>query len=178
MTYWVTSFDAGQWANYELALLLVAVLIFVIWAVVCLCKPQGVARWVVAVFCCVLVSGVCLTSRVNALQISSILTKGQNIEVLDGSYQYGRYHFPYNSAHGVDFREIHIGERTLKLYHSGYLKHARCYRSFYNTNEFNDNAKLRLYIQWYEHELVHNNSIIKIKTPCILRIEQRGAEPI
>ncbi|GIU03401.1 hypothetical protein TUM4261_00720 [Shewanella sp. c952] len=176
MSYWVTSFDSSQWADYELALLMVAILILVIWICVCLFKPQGALRWTAAVLSCVVVSGVCLTSRVDALQLSSLLTKGQNIEVLDGSYRYGRYHFPHNSAHGVDFREIHIGGRILKLYHAGYLEHTRCYRSFYNSNEFDDNAQLRLYIHWYEHEIEHNSDTVKIRTPCILRIEQLGTE--
>ncbi|MFT5790308.1 MAG: hypothetical protein ACI8SJ_002437 [Shewanella sp.] len=178
MSYWVTTFDANQWADYELALLMVAVSISVIWGTVCLFKPQGAIRWILAVFSCVVVSGVCLTSRVDALQLSSLLSKGQNIEILDGSYRYGRYHFPNNSAYGVDFRDIHIGDRILKLYHSGYLQHSRCYRSFYNTNEFSENAQLRLYIHWYEHEFIHKNDVIKLKTPCILRIEQRDAETI
>ncbi|QQX80684.1 hypothetical protein JK628_02060 [Shewanella sp. KX20019] len=178
MSYWVTIFDASQWADYELLLLMVAIVILVIWLSVCLFKPQGVMRWTFAVCSCAAISGLCLTSRVDALQLSLLLSKGQNIEVLDGSYRYGRYHFPHNSAYGVDFRDIHIGDRILKLYHSGYLQHPRCYRNFYNTNEFSDNAQLRLYIHWYEHEFRHKEDIIKLKTPCILRIEQRGAEAV
>ncbi|MCL1056672.1 hypothetical protein L2729_01545 [Shewanella gelidimarina] len=178
MSYWVTTFDASQWADYELALLMVAILILVIWLSVCLFKPQGAVRWIFAVLSCVVISGLCLTSRVDALQLSSLLNKGQNIEILDGSYHYGRYHFPHNSAHGVDFREIHIGERILKLYHSGYLQHTRCYRNFYNTNEFGDHAQLRLYIHWYEHEFIHKKDVITLKTPCILRIEALDVEAV
>mgnify|MGYP000483126036 FL=1 len=174
MSYWNTAFDAGHWADYELALLLVSVLILVIWLLVCCFKPQGVLKWSVAVLSCVLVSGLCLTSRVDALQLSSLLDKGQNIEVLDGSYQYGRYHFPYNSAHGVDFREIHIGERTLKFYHSGYMQHNRCYGHFYNRNEFSENTQLRLYIYWHEQQISHNNQTVTLRTPCILKIEQQA----
>lgn len=173
MGAWITSYEASQWADYELALLFIILSILVIWFLLCWFKPQGFLRWSLAVICCIGLSGLCLTSRVDALQLSALLTKGQNIEVLDGRYRYGDYHFPHNSAHGVDFREIHIGQRILKLYHSGYMRHNRCYRDFYNSNQFADKAQLRLYIHWYEHELVHNSSKVVIKTPCILKIEQR-----
>ncbi|MEZ9593846.1 hypothetical protein AB4298_04345 [Shewanella sp. 10N.261.52.F9] len=172
MSSWNTAFEAGQWADYELALLLMTTAILLIWLLICRFKPQGFIRCSVAVICCVVLSGLCLTSRVDALQLSSILSKGQNIEVLDGHYRYGEYHFPHNSAHGVDFREIHIGKRMLKLYHSGYLQHSRCYRDFYNSNHFGDNVQLRLYIHWYEHEFEHRSNKVVIKTPCILKIEQ------
>ena len=175
MSYWSTAFDAGHWADYELALLLVSALILVIWLLVCFFKPQGLLRWSAAVLSCVVVSGLCLTSRVDALQLSNLLDKGQNIEVLDGSYQYGRYHFPYNSAHDVDFREIHIGERILKFYHSGYMQHNRCYDDFYNSNQFSNNAQLRLYIYWHEQQISHNNKTVTLKTPCIIKIEQASS---
>lgn len=177
-SYWIIMFDARQWADYELALLMVAILILVIWVSICLLKPQGAIRWFFAVLSCVVISGLCLISRVDALQLNSLLSKGQNIEILNGRYRYGRYHFSHNSAYGIDFRDIHIGDHILKLYHSGYLQHSRCYRRFYNTNEFTENAQLRLYIHWYEHEMTHKNAVIKLKTPCILRIEQRGIERI
>ncbi len=175
MSAWITAYEAGQWAHYELGLLLFAVVIVLIWLLICRFKAQGFLRGALAVICCVALSGLCLTSRVDALQISSLLTKGKNIEVLDGVYRYGEYRFPHHSPHGVDFREIYIGQRMLKLYHSGYLAHSRCYRSFYNSNQFSNNTELRLYIHWYEHELVYKRAKVVIKTPCILKIEQRLA---
>lgn len=174
MSPWVIAYEAGQWADYELALLLVLASTLLVWLLVCRFKPQGFLRWTLAVLCCVALTGLCLTSRVDALQISSLLTKGKNIEVLDGLYRYGEYHFPHHSAHGIDFREIHIGQRMLKLYHGGYLAHSRCYRDFYNSNRFSDNIELRLYIHWYKHELVYKREKVVIKTPCILKIEQRN----
>ncbi|WP_299808689.1 hypothetical protein [uncultured Shewanella sp.] len=174
MSAWVIAYEAGQWADYELALLLVSASILLVWLLVCRLKPQGFLRCSLAVVCCVALTGLCLTSRVDALQISSLLTKGKNIEVLDGIYRYGEYRFPHHSANGIDFREIHIGQRLLKLYHGGYLAHSRCYRDFYNSNRFNDNIELRLYIHWYEHELVYKREKVVIKTPCILKIEQRN----
>ncbi|MGS0675103.1 hypothetical protein [Shewanella sp. 0m-4] len=174
MAAWNTTYEAGQWADYELALLCISVSILLIWLLVSRFKPQGFIRWTFAIVSCVALSGLCLTSRVDALQLNSLLTKGRNIEVLDGQYRYGEYRFPHNSAHGVDFREIHIGQRMLKLYHGGYLEHSRCYRDFYNSNNFSDNIELRLYIHWYEHKFTHKSAKVVIKTPCILKIEQRG----
>ncbi|WP_108944702.1 hypothetical protein [Shewanella halifaxensis] len=173
MSSWSTAYEAGQWAQYELALLLMAAIILLFWLLLCYFKPQGFVGWTVAIVSCVTISGLCLASRVDALQLNSLLTNGRNIEVLNGNYRYGEYHFPHNSAHGVDFREIYIGQRRLKLYHSGYLQHSRCYRHFYNSNHFRDNVELRLYIHWYDHELTHKNTKVSIKTPCILKIEQR-----
>ncbi|GIU15828.1 hypothetical protein [Shewanella sp. MBTL60-007] len=174
MSTWVTAYEAGQWAEYELGLLLIAVFILLIWLLVCRFKSQGLLRWSLAIVSSVTLMGLCLTSRVDALQISSLLTTGKNIEVLNGEYRYGEYHFPHSSRYGIDFREIHIGERILKLYHSGYLKHSRCYRNFYNSNQFSDNIELRLYIYWYEYELSHKSARVRLKTPCILKIEQRN----
>lgn len=175
MSAWITAYEAGQWAHYELGLLLIAVSVLLIWLLVCHFKAQGFLRWSLAVFSCATLVGLCLTSRVDALQISSLLTKGKNIEVLDGVYRYGEYRFPHHSEHGIDFREIYIGQRMLKLYHGGYLAHSRCYRDFYNSNRFSDNTLLRLYIHWSEHELVYKRAKVVIKTPCILKIEQRLA---
>ncbi len=106
MASWITAYEAGQWADYELALLLITVSILLCWLLLCRFKPQRIIGWTFAVLSCVVLSGLCLTSRVDALQLNSLLTKGQNIEVLNGNYRYGEYHFPHNSAHGVDFREI------------------------------------------------------------------------
>ncbi|MDB2386370.1 hypothetical protein N9W21_03395 [Shewanella sp.] len=171
MTHWITTFDSEQWLDYERALLLVVAIILAIWFCLCLFKPQGKLRWSLIILCCASFLGLCFISRVNALQLSSLLTQGRNIEILDGPYHYGRYHFPYTSAHGLDYRELRIGERVLKIYHSGYLMNARCYQRFFSSNEFKGHTQLRLYIHWNEREIAHKNAIIKINTPCILRID-------
>lgn len=166
------AFEVGQWQTYELALLLTAGAIVLFWLGVSLFKRRGIGSWIVVLSLSSGLITLCFFSRTDAMVLQQILLQGQKIEVVNGELNYGEYHFPYMAKHEIDYREIHLDKRTIKLYHSGHLPSARCYRGFYSHNLINANSSVRLYIHWFDSPYQYRQQDYILRAPCILKIEQ------
>ena len=175
MAYSGTAFEAGEWQLFELILSASVAALIIFWLILTHFKRQGFLSWGVVILASVGMGSLCVHSRLNALQLDSLLSQGKGIEIIDGEFRYGEYHFPYMAEHGIDYREISLDDRVIKLYHSGYLPNSRCYRDFYSDNHFNDDVNLRLYIHWFESDYEFQQKTYKLKAPRIIKIERLKA---
>lgn len=176
MAYSGTAFEAGEWQLFELILAAGVAALIIFWLILTHFKKQGVISWSFVVLASAGMTSLCVHSRLNAMQLDSLLSQGKNIEIIDGEFHYGEYHFPYTAKHGIDYREISLDGRSIKLYHSGYLPNSRCYRDFYSDNHFADDVNLRLYIHWFESDYQYQKQTFKLKAPCIIKIEQLSTQ--
>ncbi len=165
-------FEAGQWQLYEWLLLLCAFLIVLLAVFIGYFKPLDIFRWTMVLMVSFSLIWLCFLSRKEAMSVASLQTKGNHIEVLDGEFRYGNYRFTFLSKHGIDYREIMIDERSIKIYHSGYLPSNRCYRDLFSSNQFREHTRLRLLIYWHKHRYSYGSSDYTLMTPCIVRVEQ------
>ncbi len=172
MTYSATAFEVGEWQLFELILAACVAVLIIFWLILTHFKHQGLLSWILLILVSAGMGSLCVHSRLDALQLNNLLTQGKNIEIIHGEFHYGEYHFPYMAKHGIDYREISLDDRIIKLYHSGYLPNSRCYRNFYSDNQFNDNENLRLYIYWFESDYEFQQHTYKLKAPCIIKIER------
>ncbi|MEI6859881.1 MAG: hypothetical protein V5788_08895 [Shewanella sp.] len=172
MVYSATAFEVGEWQIFELILAIGVAAIIIFWLILTHFKFQGLLSWILLILVIGSMGSLCVHSRLDALMLDRLLTQGKNIEIIHGEFQYGEYYFPYKAKHGIDYREISLDDRVIKMYHSGYLPNTRCYRDFYSDNHFNDNVKLRLYIHWFESEYEFKQRTYKLKAPCIIKIER------
>lgn len=166
------AFEVGQWQTYELALLLSAVGLVLFWLGISLFKRRGVGSWVVVLSLSSGLITLCYFSRSDAMALQQLLLQGQQIEVVNGELNYGEYHFPYLAKHEIDYREIHLDKRTIKLYHSGHLPSTRCYRGLYSHNRLNTHSNVRLYIHWFDTPYKYRQQDYTLRAPCILKVEQ------
>lgn len=172
MDYFGADFEVGAWQLFEIALVGGVAMLIISWLILTRFRRQGLMSWSVVIFLCFGMSTVCVQSRLNAMQLDSLLSNGQNIEIIDGAFHYGEYHFSNEAKHGIDYREISLDGRSIKLYHSGYLPSSKCYRALYSQSQFSENVNLRLYIHWYESEYLFKQQTYSLKAPCIIKIEQ------
>ncbi|MCL1062732.1 hypothetical protein MK852_11365 [Shewanella benthica] len=175
MAYSGTAFEAGEWQLFELILAIGVAALIIFWLILTHFKRQGFLSWGLVILASAGMVSLCIHSRLNALQLDRLLSQGKSIEIIDGEFHYGEYHFPYMAEHGIDYREISLDDRVIKLYHSGYLPNARCYRDFYSDNHFDDNVNLRLYIHWFERDYQFQQQTYTLKAPCIIKIERLKA---
>lgn len=172
MAYSATAFEAGEWQVFELILAASATSLIIFWLILTRFKRQGFISWSLVLLACTGMTSLCVHNRLNAMQLDSLLSHGKSIEIIDGEFHYGAYHFPYTAKHGIDYREISLDGRIIKLYHSGYLPNSKCYRDFYSDNHFKDDVKLRLYIHWFDNNYQFKQQTFTLKVPCIIKIEQ------
>ncbi|BAJ03847.1 signal peptidase II [Shewanella violacea] len=172
MTYSGTAFEAGEWQVFEIILAASVATIIIFWLILTHFKRQGFMSWCLVLLVSGGMTSLCVFSRLNAMQLESLLSLGKNIEIIDGKFHYGEYRFPYMAEHGIDYREISLDERTIKLYRSGYMPNTHCYRDFYSDNKFNENVKMRLYIHWFESNYKFQKQTYKLRAPCIIKIER------
>lgn len=172
MSYSSLVFEVDNWQNYELILLggglgilLIAVLLSHWWSL-------GIWRWLMVLSMSGILIGLCVQSRYEVNQLSKLLVKGTGFEVIEGNFHYGDYQFSNVAQHGIDYREISLDERAIKLYHSGYLPSTRCYRALYAKNQFHPDAHLRLSIYWSEFQYTYRANTYTLKAPCIVKVEQ------
>ncbi|MCL1127777.1 hypothetical protein [Shewanella surugensis] len=170
---WSLAYDAVKWTYYDALLLITMIVIICFWGVIVRFKHPSILSWLVVGMGLVILGGVTYISRVQAFQLSQLLDSRLDVEIVQGPFEYGQYHFPYSADYGVDYREIMIGGKKLRLYHSGYLKNNRCYRQFYRSNTLQNASHLRLHIYWYDYYLEYKEQSINLRTPCILKIEAK-----
>ncbi len=172
MSYSQVVFEAGQWQLYEWLLLLCTFLIVLLAVLVSFFKPLDFFRWAMVLSVSFSLVWMCFQSRKEAMSVASLQTKGNHIEVLDGEFRYGNYRFTFLSKHGIDYREIMIDNRSIRLYHSGYLPSNRCYRDLFSSNQFGEHTHLRLLIYWHKHHYTYDAQDYSLMAPCIVRVEQ------
>ncbi len=172
MSYSQVVFESGQWQFYEWLLVILAAAILLFALIIACFKPLDFFRWFMVLSVSSGLIWLCFQSRQEAIRMSSLQTKGNQIEVLDGEFRYGDYRFTFLAKHGIDYREISINDRLIKLYHSGYLPSNRCYRDLFNSNQFRERTRLRLQIYWYEHHYYYQSMPQVLRAPCIVRIEK------
>lgn len=170
---WRLAFNAVQWTYYDLFLLITMIVIILFWMVIVRFKHPGILWWMTVGVVLFILGGGSYTSRVQALKLDQLLNNSREIEIIQGAFAYGDYYFPHSADYDVDYREISIGEKRLRLYPSDYLKSNRCYRKFYRHNTFQNVDYLRLHIYWYDYSLDYKGQSIGLKTPCILKIETK-----
>ncbi|SQH74028.1 conserved protein of unknown function [Shewanella benthica] len=175
MVYSGTAFAAGEWLLFEFILAIGVAALIIFWLILTHFKRQGFLSWGLVILASAGMVSLCIHSRLNALQLDRLLSQGKSIEIIHGEFHYGEYHFPYMAEHGMDYREISLDGRIIKLYQSGYLPNTHCYRDFYGDNHFDDNVNLRLYIHWFEREYQFQQQTYKLKAPCIIKIERLKA---
>lgn len=95
-----------------------------------------------------------------------------DIEVVNGVFHHGKYQFTDITSDGLDYRELRLNKRVIKVYHSGYMYSARCYRQFFSSNKIANDSVLRMYIYWHEQNYSFKQQVHKLRTPCILKIEE------
>lgn len=113
-------------------------------------------------------------SRYQTLPFYNMASRHQ-IEVVNGIFRLGEYTFANETANGVDYRKIYLGDRNIKIYNSSYMYNRRCYRGFYRSSSIPNNSLLRLQIYWFTQTVKHKDRQFKFLSPCILKIE--SSEP-
>ncbi|QDO83232.1 hypothetical protein FM037_08315 [Shewanella psychropiezotolerans] len=164
-----TIFEASAWLQYERVLIILS--IFLISCTLLHYKYKRNIPWKIMSLTAIFASAL-ITSRISALEFDGMLANPKNIEIVNGLFHHGEYRFTDIASDSIDYREIRLSDRMIKLYHSGYMYSSRCYRKFFSSNSIEENSKLRMYIYWFEHDYIFNEKSHKLKTPCILKIEQ------
>ncbi|QYK12504.1 hypothetical protein K0I63_17475 [Shewanella rhizosphaerae] len=172
MSYSSLVFEVGEWQLYELVLLCVGLGILLLSLLIGHWWPLGLWRWTLVLIVSGSLVTLCVQSRYQVSQLSDLLVRGGKLEVVEGNFHYGDYQFSNVAKHGIDYREISLDERAIKLYHSGYLPSARCYRALYTHNQFHPDAHLRLSIYWSEYHYTYRSNRYTLKAPCIVKVEQ------
>lgn len=137
-----TIFESSDWLQYE-RLLVILTSLFIICSIFNYRNTKKFP-WKILSLTAIAASTL-ITSRISALEFNSMLADLRNIEVINGLFHHGEYRFTDIASDSIDYREIRLNDRMIKLYHSGYMYSSRCYRKFFSSNNIAESSNLRMH---------------------------------
>lgn len=164
-------FSYEQWSLYEYLTIAVIFITLLGWFVAASIFDISALTALLFALISILIASTISISRMQVKQLENTLQHFNKIEVIQGQLSYGPYVFPDQNELGIDYRKIYIGGQEIKLYHSGYLPSDKCFRGFYNSDNYLASQTIRLYIHWHEYSVDDYNTMQKVLTPCIVKID-------